>query len=96
MQQGRPPSLLPYPWRSVPTGLGATKSWRSPRGTIRFAVFFSSSLGDGIEMVEALDEAHAADITQAQFPDALLKVVPASAIEGKDRHRLLFRWLDTL
>jgi hypothetical protein len=74
----------------------ATKSWRSPRGTIRFAVFFSSSLGDGIEMVEALDEAHAADITLAQFPDAQLKVVPASTIEGKNRHRLLFSWLDTL
>lgn len=59
-------------------------------------MFFSSSLGDGIEMVEALDEAHAADITQAQFPDAQLKVVPACAIEDKDRHRLLFSWLDTL
>jgi hypothetical protein len=106
MEQRRPPSLsvpvvnqaslLPHPWRNVPTGLGATKRWRSPRGTIRFAVFFSSSLGDGIEMVEALDEAHAADITQAQFPDAQLKVVPASTIEGKNRHRLLFSWLDTL
>ncbi|MBC1262353.1 hypothetical protein FQK07_14030 [Synechococcus sp. BSF8S] len=59
-------------------------------------MFFSSSLGDGIEIVEALDEAHAADITQAQFPDARLKVLPASAIEGKDRHRLFFRWLDEL
>ena len=88
--------MLPHPWRNVPTGWGAIKSWRHPRGTIRFVVFFSSSLGDGIEMVEALDQAHAADITQAKFPDAQLKVVPASTIHDKDRHRLLFSWLETL
>ncbi|MGL6133506.1 MAG: hypothetical protein ACRC1L_04875 [Prochlorococcaceae cyanobacterium] len=67
-----------------------------PRGTIRFAVFFCGPLGDGIELVEALDEAHVADITQAQFPGARLSVVPASAIEGMHRQRLLMSWLDTL
>jgi hypothetical protein len=35
-------------------------------------------------------------MTQARFPDAQLKVVPASAIEGKHRQRLLMSWLDTL
>ncbi len=37
----------------------------------------SGSLGDGIEMVQALDETHAVDIVRAQHPDAQVKVVPA-------------------
>ena len=59
-------------------------------------MFFSGPLGDGIDMVEALDEAHAADITQARFPGARLSVVPAAAIEGMHRQRLLMSWLDSL
>ncbi|KMM17858.1 hypothetical protein SYNGFB01_01190 [Synechococcus sp. GFB01] len=54
------------------------------------------SLGDGIDMVKALDAAHAADITQTRSPGARLSVVPATAIEGMHRQRLLMRWLDTL
>jgi hypothetical protein len=53
-------------------------------------VFFSGSLGDGIEMVQALDEAHAVDIVLAQHPDAHVKAVPAASIEGMNKHRLLF------
>jgi hypothetical protein len=35
----------------------------------QFAVFFSDGAGFGIEMVQALDAAHAQDITRAQHPD---------------------------
>jgi hypothetical protein len=47
-------------------------------------------------MVQALDEAHAVDIVQALQPGALAEAVPASALEGKDRHQLLWDWMDTL
>jgi len=63
---------------------------------MEFAVFFSGSAGDGIHMVEAHDEAHALDFAQAEFPDARLSAVPASTLEGTNRHRLLMSWLDTL
>jgi len=63
---------------------------------IHYAVFFSGSLGDGIEMVQALDEAHAVDIVLAQHPDAHVKAVPAASIEGMNKHRLLFSWLESL
>jgi hypothetical protein len=53
-------------------------------------------LGDGIEMVQALDEAHAVDIVLAQHPDAQVKAVPAASIEGMNKHRLLFSWLESL
>lgn len=59
-------------------------------------MFFSGSLGDGIEMVQALDEAHAVDITLAQHPDAHVKAVLAASIEGMNKHRLLFSWLESL
>ena len=63
---------------------------------IHYAVLFSGSLGDGIEMVQALDEAHAVDIVLAQQPDAHVKAVPAASIEGKNKHRVLFSWLESL
>jgi hypothetical protein len=53
-------------------------------------------LGNGIEMVQALDEPHAVDIVLAQHPDAHVKAVPASSIEGMNKHRLLFSWLESL
>ena len=59
-------------------------------------MFFSGSVGDGIEMVQALDEAHAVDIVLAQHPDAQLKAVQAASIEGMNKHRLLFSWLELL
>ena len=59
-------------------------------------MFFSGSLGDGIEMVQALDEAHAVDIVLAQHPDAHVKAVPTDSIEGMNKHRLLFSWLESL
>ena len=66
------------------------------RSPIHYAVLFSGSLGNGIEMVQALDEAHAVDIVLAQHPDAHVKAVPAASIEGMSRHRLLFSWLESL
>ena len=59
-------------------------------------MFFSGSLGDGIQIVQALDEAHAVDIVLAQHPDAHVKAVPAASIEGMNKHRLLFSWPETL
>ena len=65
-----------------------------PGAPIHYAVLFSGSLGDGIEMVQALDEAHAVDIVLAQHPDAQVKAVPAASIEGMDKQRLLFAWVE--
>ena len=62
----------------------------------QFAVFFSDDDGFGIEMVQALDEAHAVDIVLAQHPDSHVKAVPAASIEGMNKHRLLFSWLESL
>jgi hypothetical protein len=45
-------------------------------------------------MVQALDEAHAVDMVLAKHPDAQVKAVPAASIEGMNKHRLLFDWLD--
>ena len=47
-------------------------------------------MGDGIEMVQALDETHAVDIVLAQHPDAQVKAVPAASIEGMNKHRFCF------
>jgi hypothetical protein len=63
-------------------------------GPVHYAVFFSGSLGDGIEMVKALNEAHAIDMVKAMHTDAQVKAVPATSIEGMNKHRLLFDWLD--
>ena len=43
----------------------------------QFAVFFSVGAGFGIEMVQALDAAHAQDIARAQHPTGRLSAVPA-------------------
>jgi hypothetical protein len=53
-------------------------------------------LGDGIEMVQALDEPHAVDIVQALQPSAVTHAVPAASLDGKDKHRLLWNWMDAL
>jgi hypothetical protein len=59
-------------------------------------VFFCTDEGFGIEMVQALDEAHAVDIVQALQPGAVARAVPVASLEGKDRHRLLSHWMDAL
>ncbi len=59
-------------------------------------MFFCTDQGFGIEMVQALDEAHAVDIVQALQPGAVAQAVPATSVEGKDRHKLLWDWMDTL
>ena len=59
----------------------------------KFAVFFSDGAGFGIEMVQALDVAHAEDITRAQHPTGRLSAVPAELLDGQDRHKLLAAWL---
>ena len=59
----------------------------------KFAVFFSDGAGFGIEMVQAMDAAHAQDIARAQHPTGRLSAVPAELLEGQDRHKLLAAWL---
>ena len=55
----------------------------------KFAVFFSDGAGFGIQMVQALDVAHAEDIARAQHPTGRLSAVPAELLDGEDRHKLL-------
>lgn len=59
-------------------------------------MFFCTDEGFGIEMVQALDEAHALDIVQALQSGAVAQAVSASSLEGKDRHKLLREWMDAL
>ena len=59
----------------------------------QFAVFFADGAGFGIEMLQALDAAHAQDITQTQHPTGRLSAVPAELLDGQDRHKLLVAWL---
>ena len=59
-------------------------------------MFFCTDEGFGIEMVKALDEAHAVDIVQALHRGAVAQAVQASLLEGKDMHRLLWDWMDAL
>ena len=56
-------------------GLGLQK--RQKKQVPQFAVFFSDGAGFGIEMVQALDAAHAQDIAKAQHPSGRLSAVPA-------------------
>jgi hypothetical protein len=60
----------------------------------QFAVFFADGAGFGIEMVQALDTAHAQDIARAQHPTGRLSAMPAELLEGQDRHDLLRAWLN--
>ena len=59
----------------------------------QFVVFFADGAGFGIEMLQALDAAHAQDITRAQHPTGRLSAVPAELLDGQDRHKLLAEWL---
>jgi hypothetical protein len=59
-------------------------------------VFFCTDDGFGVEMVQAFGEVHALDIVQALQPGGLAEAVPARSLEGKDRHRLLWDWMDAL
>ena len=74
----------------------ATKEGCSAGGPIHYAVFFCTDDGFGIEMVQALDEPHAVDIVQALQPSAVTHAVPAASLDGKDKHRLLWDWMDAL
>ena len=43
----------------------------------KFAVFFADGAGFGIELMMALEAAHAQDIARAQHPTGKLSAVPA-------------------
>ena len=73
-----------------------TKEGCCSGGPIHYAVFFCTDDGFGIEMVQALDEPHAVDIVQALQPSAVTHAVPAASLDGKDKHRLLWDWMDAL
>jgi hypothetical protein len=68
----------------------------SAGGPIHYAVFFCTDEGFGIEMVQALDEAHAVDIVQALQSGAVARPVPATSLDGKNKQRLLSDWMDAL
>jgi hypothetical protein len=74
----------------------ATKEGCCSRGPIHYAVFFCTEQGFGIQMVQAVDEPHAVDIVQALQSGAVACAVPASALEGTDRHQLLWDWMVAL
>jgi hypothetical protein len=59
----------------------------------QFAVFFADGAGFGIEMVQAMDAAHAQDIARAQHPTGRLSAVPAELLDGKEHHKLLRAWI---
>ena len=59
-------------------------------------MFFYTDEGFGNEMVQALDEPHAVDIVQVLQPSAVTHAVPAASLDGKDKHRLLWDWMDAL
>jgi hypothetical protein len=58
-------------------------------GPIHCVVFFCTDEGFGIEMVQALDKPYAVDIVQSLQPGAVAQAVPATSLEGKNKHRLL-------
>jgi hypothetical protein len=66
------------------------------RSPIHYAVFFCTDQGFGIEMVQALDEAHAVDSVNALHPDAMTKAIPAASLDEKERFRLLLNWMEEL
>jgi hypothetical protein len=74
----------------------ATKEGCCSGGPIHYAVFFCADDGFGIEMVQALDEAHAVDIVQALQSGAVARAVPATSLDGKNKQRLLWDWMDAL
>lgn len=53
----------------------------------QFAVFFSDGAGFGIEMVQALDAAHAQDIARAPHLTGRLSAVPAELLNGFEEFR---------
>ena len=54
-------------------------------------MFVAAGAGFGIEMVQALDAAHAQDIARAAHPTGL-SAVPAELLDGYDQQQLV-RWL---
>ena len=58
-----------------------------------FSVFFDGPIGFGIQPVDAIDGAHAVEITSAIHPGSRLSAMPTSALEGCDKHKLLRAWL---
>jgi hypothetical protein len=74
----------------------ATKEVCSAGGPIHYAVFFSTDEGFGIEMVQALDDSHAVDMVQALQSGAVARAVPAASLDGKNKQRLLWDWMDAL
>lgn len=68
----------------------------SAGGPIHYAVFFCTDDGFGIEMAQVLDEAHAVDIVQSLQSGVVARAVPATSLDGKDKQRLLWDWMDAL
>jgi hypothetical protein len=67
-----------------------------PQGYQGGVLPFCTDDGFGIEMVRSLDEAHSVDIVQALESGAVAKVVPETSLDEKNKHRLLWDWMDAL
>jgi hypothetical protein len=74
-------------WGTGHIGAGVFSRWAG------HCTSLSQHHGFGIEIVQALDAAHAQDITRAQHPAGRLSAVPAELLDGVDRHKLLAAWL---
>jgi hypothetical protein len=59
----------------------------------QFAAFFADRLGYGIDIVQAMDANHAADITRARHPEGRTSVVAAEHLGSGDPHELLAEWI---
>ena len=57
--------------------------------TPQFAMFFADGVGFGMEMMQALDAAHAQDIARAQHPKLRLSAIQAEPVDGRERHKRL-------
>jgi hypothetical protein len=58
-----------------------------------FSVFFDGPLGFGIQPVDAIDAAHAVEITSEIHGGSRFSAVPTEELEGCDKHKLLRAWI---
>ena len=61
-----------------------------------YGLFFSEELGVGIYPVQVMAPDHAMDIVRADHPQARMRVIPAERLDGTDRWKMLFAWLDAI
>ncbi|MFN4865863.1 MAG: hypothetical protein ACK5GZ_06030 [Cyanobium sp.] len=58
-----------------------------------FSVFFDGPIDFGIQPVDAIDAAHAVEITSGIHGGSRFSAVPSEELEGCDKHKLLRAWI---